>query len=87
MIQKTQAIDNIAANVSFAMQVENMTIRSLASEVGSPSATIFTIATGRNEARVSIIANIAERFGVTVDDLLKPPSEFRKLFSRHAVAS
>ena len=87
MIEKHEAILHLAANVTFAMSEFELTVRGLANAVDAPPSTIQTLIKGENEARISLVARIAEFLRVSVDDLLRKPAEFRKLCRKHAIAS
>ena len=87
VISRAQAIENLSKNMSYAMHEEGLTVRALAEALGVSHATIQTMASGKNEPRVSLVANVAEFFHVSIDDMMKSPREFRKVFRRFPVAS
>lgn len=79
-MSKQQSIQRIAANFSFMLAESNVGVRELARELKLPVTTIHNLKIGASDARVSLVARIAEHFGIAVDDLLLPKTTFSKKF-------
>lgn len=78
VITATQAVERIARNVSFAMAKERLTVRAFAQAIEEPVTSVHRLIHGENEARISLVAKVAEHFGVRVDDLLLPATQFQR---------
>lgn len=86
VINKLDAVKNIAENVTFAMHESGISIRGLASAIKVPASTVQSLISGENEARVTTVALVAELFHVQTDDLMKRPSEFKRIIKIKAMA-
>lgn len=86
VITSEESIRRISTNVGHAMGISGISLRGLASAVDEPVTTVHSLVHGKNDARVSLVARIAEHFQVTVDDLLLPEKQFRKILKKLAIA-
>lgn len=87
MISSRTAVDRIGRNVSIARHERGESIRALADAVGAAPTSIHQLLNGTNDPRVSLVAKIAEHYGITVDDLLRPSTEFQQVMKHSAPAA
>jgi len=62
------------------MHERGESIRTLADAVGLEPTSIYQLGKAMNEPRISLVARLAEHYGVTVDELLQPTTEFKEVF-------
>lgn len=72
MINDSDALANISYNLNRLLAAAEMSRYRLAKITGESEQTIKSVADGAHMPRVSLMARIAEAFGVKVDDLLAP---------------
>ena len=73
MITDDEARENIAANLRRIMAARGMSQRELAEKTHRPVMTINRLYRGEYEPKVSLIANVAEVLGFSIETLLATP--------------
>jgi transcriptional regulator with XRE-family HTH domain len=77
VISNEKALENAARNMRSLLEKSGMSLRELARTTGDSPMTLSNILNAKHVPGVSVLARVAEAFGVTIDDLLKSPDKNR----------
>lgn len=86
MIDSADARRCVAENVRFCMESQARSMADLGDAVGTTATTIHRIVHAASDPAFTLVARIADYFGVTTDDLMQSPRDFKRIYSRRQQA-